>query len=137
MTPALDWVLDTNVLVSGLLSADGPPGRLIDAFLAQKLRIVLDDRILQEYREVLARPKFPFKPADVLAFWQIIPFQRHIVAMPMKGLRAIDPADTKSLEVATATDSKILVTGNTRHFPKETAGLVLVLSPLEAWSRIS
>ena len=29
------WVLDTNVLVSGLLSPFGPPGRLVDALLAK------------------------------------------------------------------------------------------------------
>jgi len=61
------WVLDTNVIVSGLISPLGPPGRIVDALLARKLLIAVDDRILQEYREDMGRPKFLFRgthPAD-------------------------------------------------------------------------
>jgi hypothetical protein len=47
MIIASDWVLDTNVLVSGLLSANGPPGRLLDAVLSRRLTMAFDDRILQ------------------------------------------------------------------------------------------
>ena len=131
-----DWVLDTNVLVSGLLSAKGPPGRLIDAILAQRLVIVFDDRILCEYREVLARPRFSFKASDVAAFWEILPFQRHLVVMPIEGLKASDDSDTKFLEVAAATESKLLVTGNEKHYPEKTRGDVRILSPREAFELI-
>jgi putative PIN family toxin of toxin-antitoxin system len=137
MTSAFDWVLDTNVLVSGLLSAKGPPGRLIDAVLARRLQIALDDRILEDYKEVLARPKFHFNPSGVAALWQVLPFQRHLVAMPVDGLQASDPTDTKFLEVAAATESKILVTGNPRHYPKKTTGEVQIISPSEAWLRMA
>jgi len=131
------WVLDTNVLVSGLISAKGPLGRLIDAVLARRLQIAFDDRILQEYKAVLARPKFQFKPADVTAFWEILPFQRHLVAMPVEDLQASDPDDTKFLEVATATESKTLVTGNTRHYPEKNCGDVVILTPTEAFDCIA
>ena len=131
------WVLDTNVLVSGLISAKGPPGRLIDAVLAQRLQIAFDDRILQEYKDVLARPKFQFKPADVIALWEILPFQCHLVAMPVDGLQASDPGDTKFLEVAAATESKILVTGNARHYPQKSRGDIVILTPAEAFDCIA
>jgi len=131
------WVLDTNVLVSGLISAKGPPGRLIDAVLARRLQIAFDDRILQEYKSVLGRPKFQFKPADVTAFWEILPFQCHLVAMPVEGLQASDPDDTKFLEVANATESKILVTGNARHYPEKSRGDVVILTPGEAFNCIA
>ena len=131
------WVLDTNVLVSGLISAKGPPGRLIDAVLARRLQIAFDDRILQEYKAVLARPKFQFKPADVTAFWEILPFQCHLVAMPVECLQASDPDDTKFLEVATATESKTLVTGNKRYYPEKSRGDVVILTPAEAFDCIA
>ena len=131
------WVLDTNVLVSGLISAKGPPGRLIDAVLARRLQIAFDDRILHEYKAVLARPKFQFKPVDVTAFWEILPFQRHLVAMPVEGLQASDPDDTKFLEVATATESKTLVTGNARHYPEKSRGDIFILTPAEAFDCIA
>ena len=131
------WVLDTNVLVSGLISAKGPLGRVIDAVLARRLQIAFDDRILQEYKAVLARPKFQFKPADVTAFWEILPFQCHLVAMPVEDLQASDPDETKFLEVATATESKTLVTGNTRHYPEKSRGDVVILTPAEAFDCIA
>lgn len=136
MKPVPEWVLDTNVLVSGLLSAQGPPGRLVDAVLARRLRLAFDDRIIAEYRRVLARPKFCFNPADVAQFWSIIPFQRQLIVISSAALEAVDPADTKFLEVAAATASKILITGNIRHFPRTKRGPVNVLSPAEAVKRL-
>ena len=64
------WVLDTNVLVSGLLSPFGPPGRLVDALLARRLRLAFDDRIELEYREVLARSRFGIAQAWQDAFFR-------------------------------------------------------------------
>jgi predicted nucleic acid-binding protein len=109
---------------------------LLDAILSRRLQIAFDDRILQEYREVLARPMFHFKTVDVAAFWEILPFQRHLVAMPVEGLLASAEADTKFLEVAFATEPKILVSGNERHFPAESRGGVRVISPREAFESL-
>jgi len=58
-------VLDTNVLVSALLSPFGPPARVLDLILVGDLIPVFDDRILAEYRQVLARERFGFDPGDV------------------------------------------------------------------------
>ncbi len=132
MKPMPEWVLDTNVLVSGILSAHGPPGRLLDAVLARRLRLAIDDRIVAEYRSVLLRPKFKIDPADLAQFWEILPFQKHVTVSPTIELSASEPADTKFLEVANATASKILVTGNIKHFPRKSRGHVRVLSPADA-----
>ena len=51
-------VLDTNVLVSGLLSPLNAPGRIIDALQIERIQLAIDDRIFLEYGEVLRRPKF-------------------------------------------------------------------------------
>jgi putative PIN family toxin of toxin-antitoxin system len=136
MKPVPEWVIDTNILVSGLLTAQGPPGRLVDAILARRLRLAFDDRIIAEYRSVLARPKFCFNPEDLAQLWEILPYQRHLATCPSGELEAADPADTKFLEVAAASASKILVSGNMRHFPRSSRGPVLVLSPAEAVQRL-
>jgi uncharacterized protein len=51
-------VVDTNVLVSGLLTgaAKSPNRRIVDALLAGTLRFVLSEALLVEYRRVLLRP---------------------------------------------------------------------------------
>jgi putative PIN family toxin of toxin-antitoxin system len=66
-------VVDTNVLVSALLSPHHAPARVLDMILAGELEPVFDDRILAEYREVLMRPKFSFEERsaeDVLAYFE-------------------------------------------------------------------
>jgi predicted nucleic acid-binding protein len=51
-------VVDTNVVVSGVLARDGdsPTGRILDAMLIGDLHIVLSEELLAEYRAVLLRP---------------------------------------------------------------------------------
>jgi putative PIN family toxin of toxin-antitoxin system len=131
------WVLDTNVVVSGLLSPFGPPGRLIDALLARKLLLAIDDRVLLEYREVLLRPKFQFDCDKVQSFLAIMSFQFPVQAIRVKGISAADPDDTKFLEVAVASKANALITGNTKHYPSATRGNVRVLKPAEAWEELA
>jgi len=51
-------VVDTNVLVSGLLAGnkESPNRRIVDAMLSGRLRYVLSDALLVKYRRVLVRP---------------------------------------------------------------------------------
>ena len=131
------WVLDTNVVISGLLSPHGPPGRLLDAVLTQKHLLVIDDRIRLEYAEVLSRPKFRIGRERGQAFLAILQFQVQIIALPVANLSASEPDDTIFLEAAAASLDQTLVTGNLKHYPLEGRGPACVLSPREAWARLS
>ena len=53
------WVVDTNVLVAALLTAqaDSPTARTLDAMLNGSLMFVLSPALLAEYRAVLLRPR--------------------------------------------------------------------------------
>ena len=62
-------VIDTNVLVSGLLKQGTPPAEVVADVLAGQLVPLYDHRILDEYREVLARPKFKLAADKVDAVW--------------------------------------------------------------------
>ena len=137
MSDAPVWVLDTNVLVSGLLSPHGPPGRLVDALLGRHLRIAIDDRIEAEYRDVLARPKLDIPAGRRAAVQAIFQFQVHVTAPPWSDSPAPDKDDTMFLEVALQTSARTLVTGNMSHFPVGCRGPVVVWSPREAWDRFS
>lgn len=51
-------VLDTNVVVSGVIKAEGPPGQILQRLLGEKKFTVLTSlEILAELREVLGREK--------------------------------------------------------------------------------
>ena len=132
------WVLDTNVVVSGLLVADGFPGRLVDAVLTARLSLSYDDRIEAEYREVLARPHFAISPERREAFLAELKNQDGIVvARPWSDKMPPDLDDLPFLEVARQTAERTLVTGNARHFPPSARGPVRVLSPREAWEYLN
>jgi predicted nucleic acid-binding protein len=49
-------VLDANVIVSGFLSPYEAPGQLVQCVAVGEICLLVDARILAEYREVLLRP---------------------------------------------------------------------------------
>lgn len=108
-------VLDTNILVSALLSPYGPPARVLDLVLAGEVRPAFDDRLLSEYRDVLLRPKFRFDAQDVEALLDFLQIEGEpVVALPM-FVTLPDADDLPFLEVAVQVDA-ILVTGNKAHY---------------------
>jgi predicted nucleic acid-binding protein len=48
-------VLDTNIVVSGLLQSLGNPARVLMLALAGAVQVCHDERILAEYADVLTR----------------------------------------------------------------------------------
>ena len=124
-------VLDTNVLVSGLLNPDGNPGRVLDLFLAGDVTLVVDDRVLAEYRAVLARPKFGFDAFDVSDLLSLIETESVRVAAPPLGIVVPDEGDLPFIEVAIAGEAEVLVTGNVRHFRRSAGIPVFVETPAE------
>jgi uncharacterized protein len=124
-------VLDTNVIVSGLLNPEGFPGRVVDLFLAREVNLLVDDRILNEYRAVLPRTKFGFDPADISDFLDLVEADATKISAPPLKLVLKDEADRPFLEVAVAADADFLVTGNTRHFQVPSIRRSLVVNPAE------
>jgi len=124
-------VLDTNVLVSGLWSPFGPPGRIVNLVATGTLPLILEERILAEYREVLARREFAFEPEFVESlFVQILATSEFVLAEPLPE-RLPDPKDDVFLAVALSAHADFLVTGNLRHFPPRARHGVAVVSPRE------
>jgi uncharacterized protein len=122
-------VLDTNVLVSGLLNPFGPPGRIVLMVAAGKLSLCYDARILCEYRGVLSRPAFGFRADQVdCLFEQIRTAGEPVAAAPLPH-RLPDRDDEPFLEVAVAAAIEYLVTGNIRHYPGQARGAIRVVSP--------
>lgn len=125
-------VFDTNVVVSGFLSPTGPPGRIVEWLRVGEVQAVVDDRILAEYAEVLARPVFHLSVADVevvLARIRALAFRVEATATHLTP-DLPDPDDAPFLECA-MTASVPLVTGNTRHYPRTATKGLTVLTPAQ------
>jgi hypothetical protein len=65
-------VVDTNVLVAGILSASGPPGWIVEALLSGEIEPALDAGIRAEYEDVLTRPELSLEPERVAAVLDVI-----------------------------------------------------------------
>lgn len=124
-------VLDTNVLVAGLLSPFGPPAEIVRMVSSGELDLCFDPRILTEYREVLIRPKFPFESVEVDALLDQIQVKGHLVFPKPLAELLPDPDDLAFLEVALAGRARCLITGNLKHYPAKACQGIWILSPRE------
>jgi putative PIN family toxin of toxin-antitoxin system len=123
-------VLDTNDLVSAVLSAHGTCARIVDMIADGALDLYADDRILAEYDSVLHRPELRIAPEDAGVILDLIRSITDTVAAIPLPVQLPDPDDAAFLEVAAASGS-ILITGNTRHFPTNARTGVSVMTPAE------
>ena len=124
-------VLDTNVLVSGLLTSFGSSGEIVRMISSGKLTLEYDSRILLEYEEVLNRQKFQFAKDLIDLLIDYIKKNGHAVTTEPLVKPLPDPDDAPFLEVAIEGKSEILVTGNKVHYPVKYRKSIKVLSPTE------
>ncbi|MBQ7476589.1 MAG: putative toxin-antitoxin system toxin component, PIN family [Selenomonadaceae bacterium] len=128
-------VIDTNVLISAVISKQS------DAATVKVLRKVFDgsicpiynSKILEEYNEVLRRPKFHLQEQTVAVVISAIK-QFGIELNPMTSSETmIDEDDRIFLDTAIAFEGSFLVTGNMKHFPN----LPIVVSPKQMLDFVS
>lgn len=124
-------VLDTNVVVSGLITPHGPGGDIVRLVSNGDLALCYDARIIGEYREVLARPKFSISREDIVSFLDLIRATGTVVAASPLPVPLPDPDDDMFLEVALAGMADCLVTGNLRDYPVSRRKGMKILSPSE------
>jgi putative PIN family toxin of toxin-antitoxin system len=124
-------VLDTNVLVVGLLSPFGPCGDIVRMVFSGSLTLCVDARVWSEYRQVLKRPKFHFDPDKVVSVLDYIDHTSWVVSSTPLSASLPDPDDKPFLEIAISGNADYLVTGNAIHFPSELCQGVNVVSPAD------
>ncbi|MCL2764122.1 MAG: putative toxin-antitoxin system toxin component, PIN family [Treponema sp.] len=111
-------VLDTNVLISAILS-NGPPAVIADLMANGKLIPFYNELIIEEYWDVLHRKKFNFQNIQIDRFLDTIVKAGIAVKADTSNLIKIqDEDDRKFYDVAMASFA-YLITGNIRHYPKE------------------
>lgn len=114
-------VIDTNVLVSALLSRfkDTSTVQLLQLLILGEITPIYNDEILEEYQAVLTRSKFGFP--DTLIDETLDVIRRYgINSSRTKTTEQLpDPKDVVFYEVTLSVEDSFLVTGNTKHFPKK------------------
>jgi uncharacterized protein len=113
----MNVVLDTNVLLSGLMLPNNIPGKIVRSWYTARYDIVLCEPLLDEIRRSLAYPKIRkrlrWDTSDIDRFVMLLRFKAVIINI--KGVKAKVPADSSDeivLATLIASGAECLVSGD-------------------------
>lgn len=111
-------VVDTNILVSGLLRGGSVPALVLQGIAARRSTPVMRREVIDEYRSVLRRPRLRLLPQDVTELIALIESTAEWVeVVPYAGTPALpDTTDWPFIACALSADCPV-ITGNARDFP--------------------
>jgi putative PIN family toxin of toxin-antitoxin system len=127
--------LDTNVLISAILSPQNIPARIIELLWQQVFAVVVTEDILSEYATALRYEKVTrrHKLSDegLLRYLQDLR-SATIMVVPTKQLKvAPDPKDDKFFECALAGSAHFIISGDRHLHAVKQYQDVVVLSPAQ------
>ncbi|MCK5794972.1 MAG: putative toxin-antitoxin system toxin component, PIN family [Anaerolineales bacterium] len=133
-------VIDTGVLVSGLIRPQGTTGNVLKALRDGLFTIVYSNETMLEIVEVLGRDKFRKKyhimPDDISALVNLIRLRGEAVLVSLSVAECRDPKDDKFLEAALEGKVDCLVSGDHDLLSMNPFRSIPILSPAEFLTRI-
>ena len=109
-------VIDTGVLVSGLIRPRGTTGEVLLALRDGKFTVLYSNETLMEIIDVLGRDKFRLKyhilTDDISALINLIRLRGEVVIPKQRVADCRDPKDDKFLDVALSGDADCIVSGD-------------------------
>jgi len=126
-------VLDTNVLVSALISPGGSSARLLLALRSGAFELLASPLLLAELREVLGRNKFRryVSEAEADAYVELIRSEAVVRADPRASAEPLsaDPDDEYLIDLARDAQADALVTGDAHLL--DLRGIIPAMTPAE------
>jgi len=105
-------ILDTNVFVSGVFFT-GPPARILEAWNAGRLSLVISPDILDEYYRVGIQLAEQYSEVDLNPAIALLAVEAEIVeASKLAEPVSEDPDDDKFLACAKSADVSVIVSGD-------------------------
>jgi uncharacterized protein len=124
-------ILDTNVLLSALLSPVGPPAQLLEAWGRKKIVVVASEALIAELRDVTSRPFFQARlrlsTIELLAAG--LRDLSEFCADPPQEVAAPDAKDSFLLALAEASHADFLVSGDKELLALKHHGPTRIISP--------
>lgn len=127
-------ILDTNVLLSGLMLPEGTPGKIVNAWRKRNFYLVVSESILEEVARVLAYPKIRkrlnWDDEHISRYIALMRFEAEVV--DIVGVEAnvpADPNDNHLLATLIASKAGWLITGDSDF--DELTGQCPVIAPGE------
>ena len=115
-------VLDTNVLISSIISKDGTPAKVIEKLKNKKIINYTTETILEELEEVINRPKIKKNTQQhETKFFQDFIAAISIIIEPTVKIDEIkeDTADNKFLECALEAKADYIISGDKHPLKQE------------------
>jgi len=134
-------VVDTNILVSGLLWR-GNPSIILDAILDNRLDLLVSEELLAELREVLRRPRIikHIQARGLDADWSCDFIQdRCLIISPSRQTEMPELRDQKDLHVlhaACAAAVEMVITGDKDLLTLKSFSGILIVDAAEAVKRL-
>lgn len=113
-------VIDTNVIVSSMLKGTSIPGIIVSKALDGPIIPLLNDEIIEEYRDVLSRNQFGLSKEAVDELIDNLKKRAIFLDRTETTEQFVDPDDIVFYEIvmtARNTTEAYLITGNKKHFP--------------------
>ena len=111
-------VIDTNVIVSALLSSNGKPAVILDMLFNDEIQVYYSDNILSEYKDFLTRPALDIKLEKAIRFFEILKNIGIYTKQTVSTISLQDEDDRIFYDTAKQNNA-ILITGNIKHYPSE------------------
>ena len=113
MSRRLRVVVDTNVLVSGVLFEDGNEAQLLKSAQKGDIELFISPAMLAEFDEVLSRPKFQLSRDELAAASEyVLAITKLVVPMTVVKIELRDIDDLQILECSRACGANRIVTGD-------------------------
>lgn len=129
-------VVDTNVFVSSIIQQNYPYLIIKELFIEDKIQLCVSEELLEEYYEVLMRPKFA-KYKDFFSRAEILLSEietKSIKFIPTITLNLIsDDDDNMVLELADVCNADFVITGNTSDFTFASYKQTKIVTPRAYW----
>lgn len=130
-------MLDTNVVISAVVSPHGSCARLVHAVANKYLQIFVAEEILAEYRSVLGRPgivrRHQLTEEEIDRFVELLRSRGETVKLPALIPRVSrDPDDDMFVACAIAGNADFIVSGDIHLLEHGSFGEIQVLRPHEA-----
>lgn len=127
-------VLDTNVIISGLLNSEGSPAQVVDLWINGSIKVATSPALIEEVLNVITRPKFkPLGSLDERCELIKKLFEHAEIVNPSEKLEIIadDEADNRVLECALTCKADYIVTGDSHLLSLKNYRGIKILSPHE------
>lgn len=126
-------VIDTNVIVSGLIRPRGAPGQILRALRDRRFVALVSQPILEEIVAILTRPwlqeRYGAQDDDTRDFLRLLALRSEFLEPTTKVRRCRDPHDDMFLEAALYGGAERIVTGDSDLLAIDSVGNATIVTP--------